>query len=93
MLVPLLGFEDRTPGLPRTISVPNLNADRPVGLARRFPGLNVRRLMYQTLIWTVELSNEPSGLGAPLNAERVQGAANALIDGVRRDPELDRDFL
>lgn len=49
--------------------------------------------MYQTLIWSVELRNQPCGLGPPLDAKRVQGAADALIDGVRRDPEFDRDFL
>ena len=56
-------------------------------------GLNIRRLMYQTLIWAAVLRNEAGGLAAALDAEDVERAADALIDGVRRDVQLGRDFL
>src|SRR4029077_20711117 len=55
--------------------------------------LNVRRLMYQTLIWPAVLRDEAGSLGSPLNGERVQGLANALIDRVVRDVEFGRDFF
>jgi hypothetical protein len=50
-------------------------------------------LMYQTLIWAAVLGNEAGGLAAALNAEDVERAADALVDRVRRDVQLDRDFL
>jgi hypothetical protein len=64
-------------------------------------GLNIRRLMYQTLMWArVEAESarrvardHAGGLSAPLDAEDVQGAANALVDGMRGNVELGGDFL
>ena len=41
----------RSPDLPCAVSVPNLMTDRDAGLARGAFRLNVRRLMYQSLIW------------------------------------------
>jgi hypothetical protein len=90
---PLLGIETWTPGLPCTISVPNLMTDRSACL---LPGpwiLNVRRLMYQSLIWVAETRDDASGLRAPLHAQRLKRAPYSLIDGVRRYVQLSRDLL
>ena len=89
----MLGFDARTPGLPCTVSVPNLNTDRPFRLGERGVGLNVRRLMYQPLIWAGIAGDEACRLLAPLDPEDLQGLADALVDGVRRDSKPDRDFL
>ena len=67
--------------------------DRVPWVARINLALNVRRLMYQTLIWLVVLRHEASGLSSPFNAEDVDRLSNALIDGVRRDIEFARDLL
>ena len=50
--------------------------------------LNVRRLMYQSLIWPAVPRDEPGRLGAPLDAEDLQRLADALVDRVRRNVEL-----
>jgi hypothetical protein len=68
--------------------VPNLMTDRGFWLAGMGLGGNVRRLMYQPLIWPLALGNEASGLCAPLYAKDLQGLADTLVDGVRRNPEL-----
>ncbi len=78
----LLGFKARDPNLPCTVSVPNLITDRPHLLAGMIGGLNVRRLMYQSLIWSAVLGNQARGLGPPLDAQHLQGAADSLIDGM-----------
>jgi len=62
--------------------VPNLNTDRPSWLDGRGVELNIRRLMYQPLIWAAVLGDEASGLATALHAEDVQRAANALVDGM-----------
>ena len=49
--------------------------------------------MYQSLIWLVMLRNDAGGMRAPFDAERLQGETNALIDSMRRDVELGRDFF
>ncbi|MEO5611405.1 MAG: hypothetical protein ABIQ67_01355 [Sphingomicrobium sp.] len=49
--------------------------------------------MYQPLIWAAVEGDEAGGLAAPLDAKDVERAADALIDGVRRDVELVGDFL
>ena len=77
---PLLGNETRAPGLPCTISVPNLIADRPHWLAHQAVPLNVRRLMYQTLIFAFVLGNEAGGLRSALDAQDLEGLAHALVD-------------
>jgi len=56
-------------------------------------GLNVRRLMYQSLIWLSVTGDDTSSLCTPLDAEDLKSLANALVDGVRRNAELGRDFL
>jgi len=73
--------------------VPNLNAGRSVGVAGFVKCLNVRRLMYQTLIWSAELRDETSGLRTPLHAERVERLTDALVDSMGGDPKLVRDLL
>jgi hypothetical protein len=55
--------------------------------------LNVRRLMYQSLILRGMLGNEPSRLRTPLNAEDLKRLPNSLVDRMRRDPKLGSDFL
>jgi hypothetical protein len=57
-----------------------------------FP-VNVRRLMYQSLILALVLRDDASGLGAALNSKNSKGLANALVDRVRGDIELARNFL
>ena len=54
---------------------------------------NVRRLMYQTLIWAFVASDDPRGMRAALDAEDRESLADSLIDGVRRNLELGRDLL
>jgi hypothetical protein len=79
----LLGPETGPLGLPCTVSVPNLMSDRGIWVAVAGRRLNVRRLMYQTLIWARMLRHDPRRLRPALDSERVQGLANPLIDGVR----------
>jgi hypothetical protein len=90
---PLLGFEIRSPDLPCAISVPNLIADRPGWVRLGGWNLNVRRLMYQPLIWLVQASDDARRLGAPLDAQGLEREADALVDRVRRDFELGRNLF
>jgi hypothetical protein len=89
----LLGLEPGFPDPPCTISVPNLMTDRPLLLVGRRDGCNVRRLMYQALIGTGGLGDDAGGLGAAFDPEDLERPADALVDGMRRDAELDRDLL
>jgi hypothetical protein len=73
--------------------VPNLIADRAAFVAPGALRLNVRRLMYQPLIWLAVLRDDAGGMLPPRNAEHVQCLADTLIHGVRRDSELDRNLL
>src|SRR4030095_14927270 len=90
---PLLGFDTEVAGLPCTVSVPNLKTDRTAGMAPESAALNVRRLMYQTLIWSLHLRDHARCLRTAIDAQHMQGAANALVDGVRGNAEFDGDFL
>jgi hypothetical protein len=54
---------------------------------------NVRRLMYQTLIWPAVPRHDASGLGAALNTENGKRLTDALVDRVRRNSKLARNFL
>ena len=54
---------------------------------------NVRRLMYQSLIWFLVMRDDARGLGSPFDSKDCEGLPDALVDGVRRDVELGRDFL
>jgi hypothetical protein len=67
--------------------------DRGFGVAGLFVGGNVRRLMYQSLIWPFVPGDDTRRLRSPLDAKRGERLANALIDGVRRDVQFGRDFL
>jgi hypothetical protein len=67
--------------------------DRGLWVAGLFVGGNVRRLMYQSLIWAFDLGNDACRLRPALYAEDSQGLANALVNRVRRNAELGRDFL
>jgi hypothetical protein len=49
--------------------------------------------MYQTLIWPSVLGHDARRLGAALDAEDLEGLADALVDGVRRNVQLGGDFL
>ena len=90
---PLLGPETGPPGPPCAISVPNLMSDRGVWVAVGSVRLNVRRLMYQSLIWSGMLRNDARRLASALDSQRVKRLANALVDGVGGDVELCRDFF
>ena len=93
MLGPLLGYETRAPGLPCAISVPNLMTDRSNWLAEPGAGLNVRRLMYQSLIWSTVLGDHARRLGPPFHSKRLQRVADSLVYCVGRDAKLDGDLL
>jgi hypothetical protein len=67
--------------------------DRAFWVAARAIALNVRRLMYQSLIWLGMLSDDPRCLCAALDPEDRQRLANPLVDGMWRDAELDGDLL
>jgi hypothetical protein len=73
--------------------VPNLIADRGFRVAGLLAGGNVRRLMYQSLIWSFYLGDDARRLRAPLDPEDRERLADALVDGVRRNLELGSDFL
>lgn len=49
--------------------------------------------MYQLLIWVAVLRDQARGMSPPGHAQCLQGLTNALVHRVRRDIELDRDFL
>jgi hypothetical protein len=49
--------------------------------------------MYQTLIWPAVAGDDAGRLGPPLDSQDLECAADPLVDGVRRDIELGRDFL
>jgi hypothetical protein len=67
--------------------------DRGLWFARDETGLNVRRLMYQSLIWLSVAGNGSSSLRAPFDAEYLEGLPDSLVHGVRGDVELGCDFL
>jgi hypothetical protein len=73
--------------------VPNLLTDRGLWVAVENPRLNVRRLMYQTLIWSAALRHDARGLGAAVDSQDMEGLADPLVDGVAGDVELARDLL
>jgi hypothetical protein len=73
--------------------VPNLKTDRTVGVPQGCAALNVRRLMYQSLIWSMHLPDHACRLRTAFDAKYLQGSADALVDGMGRDPELEGDFL
>jgi hypothetical protein len=73
--------------------VPNLSTDRGIWLAGLALGVNVRRLMYQTLIWALEVGHDAGCLVAPLNAKGGERLADPLVYRVRRDLQLCRDLL
>jgi hypothetical protein len=90
---PLLGFETSVASPPCAISVPNLIADRGVWVTVAARRLNVRRLMYQSLIWRPVLRDEARGLSAPFNPKDRKRLPNSLIDRMRGDMELGSNFL
>jgi hypothetical protein len=72
---------------------PGTDHDRGFWVTGLATSLNVRRLMYQSLIWPTVHGNETRRLGTALDAKNLQRLADALIDGMRRNIELVRDFL
>ena len=78
----LLGIETGVSGPPCTISVPNLKTDRPTSLLDWGAMLNVRRLMYQSLIWAGRSRDHARGLRPPFDPKNMKGAAHTLVDGV-----------
>src|SRR4051812_37308601 len=67
--------------------------DRGLWLAGLLLAGNVRRLMYQTLIWAAVLRHDARGLGAAFDAEDLKGLADALIGGMRREQQFARELL
>ncbi|HJR82514.1 MAG TPA: hypothetical protein VJ775_01175 [Sphingomicrobium sp.] len=63
--------------------MPNLIADRPGGVRSGSWNLNVRRLMYQSLIWLVLARDDAGRLGSTVDAQRLKSKTDALIDGMR----------
>lgn len=57
--------------------------DRPLLLVDGRAGLNVRRLMYQSLIWAAVLRDQASGMRAPLDPEDLERSPDTLIDRMR----------
>jgi hypothetical protein len=73
--------------------VPNLFTDRAFWFVRIVLCLNVRRLMYQSLICSAVLRHQARRLRTTFNAKDLQRLADPLIDRMRRDSKLDRDFF
>jgi hypothetical protein len=73
--------------------VPNLLADRAFWVPFEQCRLNMRRLMYQTLIWPAHLRDESRRLGPALHLQDLESAADTLVDGVGGDVQLDRNFF
>ncbi len=67
--------------------------DRGLWFGRASIWLNVRRLMYQSLIWLLVAGNDSSRLSSPFNPENLERLTDALVDRVRRNVELGRNFL
>jgi hypothetical protein len=67
--------------------------DRGLWVAGLSVGGNVRRLMYQSLIWALVLGHDPRRLRTALDAEDRQCLADALVDSVGRNAELGRNLL
>ena len=67
--------------------------DRGFRVAAIVVRLNVRRLMYQSLIWAPVLGDDARGLGPPFDAEGLESLADALVDGMRRNIELAGDLF
>ena len=89
----MLGFDAASPSLPCTVSVPNLKTDRPVGMSGDGKVLNVRRLMYQPLIWGAVGRNEARSVLAPADFQDMERLADALVDRMWRNTKFDGDFL
>jgi hypothetical protein len=77
--------------------VPNLSADRAFFVSGLGWKVDVRRLMYQTLICRVvgryRGPDKSRSLAPALDAKLFQGAADSLVDGVGADAQVGGDFL
>ncbi|MEO7751346.1 MAG: hypothetical protein ABIS09_08505, partial [Sphingomicrobium sp.] len=73
--------------------MPNLKTDRGLWVAGTGGPLNMRRLMYQLLIWPGVLVNDARRLRAAFDAEHVKRLADTLVDGMRRNSKLGRNLL
>jgi hypothetical protein len=77
--------------------VPNLSADRAVFVSWLDVGVDVRRLMYQTLICRIlgrdRVRDHARSLAAALDSELLQGTPDTLVNGMRTDSEADGDLL
>src|SRR5690348_4703140 len=67
--------------------------DRGVWLAAGEPAVDVRRLMYQSLIWLGKLRDDARGLLPAVHAKDAERLPDPLVHGVRGNVELGRDFL
>jgi hypothetical protein len=75
--------------------VPNLKTDRLVRFGGKPIRVDVRRLMYQSLICAdfIQASDDPGRVPAPIDPEDANGAADPLIYGVWRNAQSSSDFL
>jgi hypothetical protein len=77
--------------------VPNLIANRAFLVTGQYGGVDVRRLMYQSLICRISRGqsrgDHPRGLTPALDAELFERAADPLVDRMRADPQPRRNFL
>jgi hypothetical protein len=77
--------------------VPNLIANRTLKVSGQHGGVDVRRLMYQSLICRIVLRqsrrNHPCSLAPAIDAQLIECAADSLVDGVRADSQPRGNFL
>jgi hypothetical protein len=73
--------------------VPNLITDRGLWVIGFELGGNVRRLMYQSLIWPAVLGYDAGRLSAALDPKNSKSLADSLVDRVRRNVQLGRDLF
>ena len=49
--------------------------------------------MYQPLIWPEFARDQTCGMRAAFDTEYLEGQADALVHGMRRNAKLERDFF
>jgi hypothetical protein len=77
--------------------VPNLIANRTFLVTGQYGGVDVRRLMYQSLICGIvqwqSRGNHPGRLAATVDAQLFERAADSLVDGMRANAQPGGNFL
>ncbi|HEU4876256.1 MAG TPA: hypothetical protein VFT07_00230 [Sphingomicrobium sp.] len=72
--------------------------DRPVLMIRGRTAVDIRRLMYQPLIWLLAFGgrgqrHDPRCFAALFDAQNLQRLANPLVDRMGGNAKVERDFL